>query len=52
MKYGDTEISESRARVIVDDGGMTVITNRSKYFVPSDVFDCRASDLGMFCMGE
>ena len=52
VKYGDTEISESRARVIVDDGGMTVITNRSKYFVPSDVFDCRASDLGMFCMGE
>lgn len=53
VKCGDVEISESRARVAVDnDGGMTVRTARGEYFVPSDMFDCRAADLGMFCMGE
>ena len=52
VKYGDIEISESRARVIVDDGGMTVLTKQGEYFVPSDMFDCKAADLGMFCMGE
>lgn len=53
VKYGDIEISESRARVTVDnDGGMTVRTKQNKYFVPSDMFDCKASDLVMFCMGE
>lgn len=52
VKYGDTEISESRARVTVNDGGMTILTKQGEYIIPSDVFDCRASDLGMFCMGE
>lgn len=52
VKYGDIEISESRARVIVNDGGMMVFAGRDEYFVPSDMFDCKAADLGMFCMGE
>ena len=52
MKYGDIEISESRARATVNDGGMTILTKQGEYIIPSDVFDCRASDLGMFCMGE
>lgn len=52
VRYGDIEISESRARAIVDDGGMTVLTKGSEYFVPSGMFDCKAADLGMFCMGE
>lgn len=52
VKYGDIEISESRARVTVDDGGMTILTKQGEYIVPSDMFDCRAADLGMFCMGE
>lgn len=52
VRYGDTEISESRARVIVDDGGMTILTKQGEYIIPSDMFDCKAADLGMFCMGE
>lgn len=52
VKYGDIEISESRARVTVDDGGMTILTKQGEYVIPSDMFDCRASDLVMFCMGE
>lgn len=53
VKYGDIEISESRARVTVDNnGGMTVHTKQGKYIIPSDMFDCKAADLGMFCMGE
>lgn len=52
VKYWDIEISESRARVTVDDGGMTILADRGEYFIQSDLFDCRASDLVMFCMGE
>lgn len=52
VKYGDIEISESRARVIVNDGGMTILTKQGEYVIPSDMFDCKAADLGMFCMGE
>ena len=52
VKYGDTEISESRARVTVNDGGMTILTKQGEYIIPSDMFDCKAADLGMFCMGE
>ena len=52
VKYWDIEISESRARVTVDDGGMTILADRGEYFIQSDMFDCKASDLGMFCMGE
>ena len=52
VKYWDIEISESRAKVTVDDGGMTILADRGEYFIQSDMFDCRAADLGMFCMGE
>lgn len=52
VKYWDIEISESRARVTVNDGGMTILADRGEYFIQSDLFDCRAADLGMFCMGE
>lgn len=52
VRYGDTEISESRARVIVNDGGMTILTKQGEHVIPSDMFDCKAADLGMFCMGE
>lgn len=52
VRYGDTEISESRARVTVNDGGMTILTKQGEYVIPSDMFDCKAADLGMFCMGE
>lgn len=52
VRYGDTEISESRAKVTVDDGGMTILADRGEYFIQSDMFDCKAADLGMFCMGE
>lgn len=52
VKYWDIEISESRARVTVDDGGMTILADRGEYIIPSDMFDCKAADLGMFCMGE
>lgn len=52
VKYWEIKISESHARVTVDDGGMTILADRGEYFIRSDLFDCRASDLVMFCMGE